>query len=539
MLFTQAAEVKDVYDRLDVYVTQSVDPESVADSINVEKLAQQAKASEGALKLTKLLAVALNESKTVAALSSSKGMKLLSGSSSGFAKPTENNDKFSMAVNSLVSGLTVTASVGTASNTNFKDAADNNWVVLTLKFNYNATIQKICVKADFTFKEFIALEVGGKTGLNMEYGLYFDAWMDAYSQTDMEFNILVKTVDVDEEFLNITDEVNKLISGLTKDNSEVPEVIREVLGSKGDYIDLLEVNILEKSQDFKMPTPVFQIKEKLDFVIRLNLAAGLSAQSTLLSASRIGIRGGTSLNLETYRYSLEGDGRQSLDLYCAGYLGLKTGLRLTFSVCFYGLEDLGRVGFTGEVGAYMDLYGFLQLHLLKNGSSPDINMNGGVYMEVGIYFELKVFAESKLLKVKAECSALDLKLPFYTLGNRYVLYRFKNVGKSVIINRNEYYLSSGGIFDCEMLDLTTGELVQGDYSKLSEFKYDRVSNPWMLDWFNYDHIIVQPQYFGKTYYGLHVPRAPSGWTARCGSITAATASASAAVKRATSATRSS
>jgi uncharacterized repeat protein (TIGR02543 family) len=510
MLFTEASSVEDIYKQLDVYLQQSVDPENIASSIDLKKLERDVKNSEGTLRFTRLLALALNDSQTLAAMLSSADVTssaatLMSGSSSPFAEPTENNDKLSITANALVSGLTVTASIGTARNTNFPGAVDNNWVVLTIKFNYNATIKKVQVKADFTFKEFITLSTGAKTGLNAKQGIYFDAWIDAYSQTDVEFNVLVKTVDVDEEYLDITAEIQKLIDGFTKDNSDVPEIIREVLGSKGDYIDLVEVNIFEQSQDVKMPAPVLQFKEKGDFVVRLNLAVGLSAQSTILSASRIGIRGGTSQDLETYRYGLEGDGRQSFDLYCAGYLGVKAGVRLTVSVNFYGLESLGRVGFTGEVGAYMDLYGFLQLHLVKAGGAPDINMNGGVYMEVGIYLELKVFAESELFSVKAELSVLDEKFPFYTLGNRYVLYRFKNAGKTVIINQNDYYISNSGLLDCEMLDLTTGELVEGDYSKLSKF-YFKISNPWMIDWNDENHLQVQPQYFGKTYYGVSVPK---------------------------------
>ncbi len=499
MLFTEAGSVDDVYKQLDVYLQQSVDPENIASSINIQKLEQDLKTSEGTLRFTKLLAVALNESRTVAAMTSSSSVTrsaatLLSASSSPFAEPTENNDKLSITANALVSGLTVTASIGTARNTNFTGAVDNNWVVLTIKFNYNAIIKKVQVKADFTFKEFITLSAGAKTGLNLTQGIYFDAWIDVYSQTDVKFNVLVKTVDVDEKYLDITAEIQKLISGFTKDNSDVPEIIREVLGSKGDYIDLVEVNIFEQSQDVKMPAPILQFKEKGDFVVRLNLAVGLSAQSTIMSASRIGIRGGTSQDLETYRYALEGDGRQSLDLYCAGYLGVKAGVRLTVSVNFYGLESLGRVGFTGEAGAYMDLYGFLQLHLVKAGGNPDINMNGGVYMEVGIYLELKIFAESEYFSVKAEYSVLDKKFPFYTLGNRYVLYRFKNAGKTVIINQNSYYISNSGLLDCEMLDLTTGDLVKGDYSKLSKFYYT-ISNPWMVDYNDPNHIRVWVEYF--------------------------------------------
>ncbi|HOV65409.1 MAG TPA: S-layer homology domain-containing protein [Bacillota bacterium] len=509
MIFTEPSDVEDVYEQLDVYLKQAVNPDKLAGSIDVAKIVEDLESSEGTMQFTKLLAMAINESQTIDAMNLSASAPpqapSISAFSSPFAEPVENNDKISITANALVSGLTISASVGTARNTNFPGAVDSNWVVLTINFDYDTTIKKVQINADFTFKELITLSTGTKTGLNLSNGLYFDAWIDAYSQTDMEFNVLVKTVDVDEEFLNITDEIQNLIDGFTKDNSDVPEVIRNVLGAKGDYIDLVKVNLFEQTQDIKMPIPILQLKVSGDFVVRLNLAVGLSAQSTFMSASRVGIRGSTSQGLETYRYGLEGDGRQSLDLYCAGYLGLKSGMRLTLSVNFYGLESLGKVGFMGEVGAYMDIYGFLQLHLVKAGGTTDINSNGGVYMEVGIYLELEIFAESESLHAKADVSLLDLKFPVYTLGNRYVLYRFKNAGRTVVINQNDYYLSSSGLLDCEMLDLTTGELVKGDHCKLKNFHFT-ISNPWMIDWMDENHIHVQPQYFGRTYYGVRVPK---------------------------------
>ena len=181
--------------------------------------------------------------------------------------------------------------------------------------------------------------------------------------------------------------------------------------------------------------------------------------------------------MDTYQYDLEGNGRQEFNLYCAGYLGAKAGIRLTVSLSFIGLESLGRVGLRGEVGAYIDLYGFLQLHLLKAGGAPEINMNGGVYMEIGIYFDLGIFAESKVLKAKAEADILNLKIPFIKLGNRYVLYSFKNAGNTVLINKNEYNIKDSGLLDAWMLDLTTGELVSSTYTNLKNFSFE-ISNPW-------------------------------------------------------------
>jgi hypothetical protein len=50
MLFTEASSVDDVYKQLDVYLKQSVDPENIARSINIQKLEQDLKTSEGTMR---------------------------------------------------------------------------------------------------------------------------------------------------------------------------------------------------------------------------------------------------------------------------------------------------------------------------------------------------------------------------------------------------------------------------------------------------------------------------------------------------------
>ncbi|MBM7562975.1 hypothetical protein [Fusibacter tunisiensis] len=118
-------------------------------------------------------------------------------------------------------------------------------------------------------------------------------------------------------------------------------------------------------------------------MVKINLALGLEAQATLMSARRIGVQGSeTEGFFRKYDYALEGENRQTFDLTCAGYLGVKAGIKLDLNVSFTGLAKLGKVGVSGEVGGYMDLWGYMQMHLLNDGTmdKPDISLSGGPFI---------------------------------------------------------------------------------------------------------------------------------------------------------------
>lgn len=515
MLFTEAASVDDVYENIDIHWNGSADMDTVMASIDTEKIEQAVLASEGTRKFTKLLAAALNESQILAGMLSMQdvpgsGFTTFSSGSSRIPAPKELNPKYTITVGDLLPNLDVEAYICWAENKNFtKDTHDNKWLLLAVKFEYNVTLkQKVQIKAEFTFKECITLETGMNATKESATEIDFNAWVDIFSQTNLEFSVLVKTVDIDE-FLDITDEIDKLIKGFTKDYSEsdVPEVIREVLGEKGDYIDLVEIDLFTLTQIITPGTPVVQLTEKGTFVIKLNLAVGLKADAALLYARRIGFIGSTDIteDMTIYTYEHKGCYKREFNLYCAGYLGVKAGIRITVSLSLVGLEDLGSIGVQGELGAYMDLYGFLKLHLYEEHNMyPELSMNGGVYMEVGVYVELSVFFKSEFIKkVKAELELVDKKYPLCTLGNQYVFYRFKNAGTTVYINKNQYNINDSWILVAEMLDLKTGKLVDQIIPKGRAEVHS--AHPFIeVDWQN-SLIKIEPEKFGRTLYSVHVP----------------------------------
>ena len=230
--------------------------DAVMASIDTEKIEQAVLASEGTVKFTKFLAAALNESQILADILSTQdvpgsGFTTFSSRSTRIPAPMELEDskhKITIKEEDLLPNLDVEAYICEAENTNFpENTHDNKWLLLAVKFNYDVILkQKVQIKAEFTFKECITLETGMDITKVSSKKAKINAWVDFFSQTNLEFSVLVKTVDKDK-FLDITDEIDKLIKGFTKDysDSDVPEIIREVLGEKGEYIDLVELDLFE------------------------------------------------------------------------------------------------------------------------------------------------------------------------------------------------------------------------------------------------------------------------------------------------------
>ena len=217
---------------------------------------------------------------------------------------------------------------------------------------------------------------------------------------------------------------------------------------------------------------IFSLNIDLNFVVKVNFAAGISAGLTTMSAKQVGICSSNTGGVVSYSNSLKGDDRFIFDFYAAGYLGVKAGLKLSISLSFFGLQRLGEVGVSGEVGAYLDLYGFLHVNISKltPGVKATTSLQGGLYMEVGIYLEIKLFANSEVFKASAEYTAYAHKWPLFTMGNRYVLLKFKDSGGTFIMNSDSYDIkSTPGLFDAVYIDLTNGQQVTGNYSDVEDF----------------------------------------------------------------------
>lgn len=506
VLYTEDSALQDILKEVNVYFKQDVPASEYIHDVDTAKIAQKVKNSKGTQQITEILAKALSLSPSVQAASN-----VAAPNASGFDPVQEINDKVTISISDLIPGLTVSASIGSAVNPNFFNAGSDDWAVLTLAFSYSAVIQgKVEISASFTIKEYVKSTMQGYkewkgTDLNFDYAL------NTYSQTQITLAVLIRSYDSSEDdYIDITAEIEALLNDDSSDDGDPAGILRTVLGGKGDDIDLLDENLFTYTLAIIPAIPIFQVNFDVNFVVKVNFAVGISTGITVMSARQVGFSGSMGSGVISYNYELPGNNRYSFDLYACGYLGFKAGLKMSISLSFYGLKDLGEIGLSGEVGAYIDLYGFLHLNIGKFNQygSSQTSLQGGLYMEVGIYVEINLFAKSSAFKVKAEYTAFEHKWPLFTLGDRYVMLRFKDTQSTFIMNADSYAVSAGaGLLDAVYLDMTTGEEVTGNYSSAKNFMI-LFSSPYL----SYDRLGTQKISVLKDRFGslAYTPRIAAG-----------------------------
>ncbi len=521
LLVTEDCLPGEIYKKVDVYGEEMLpagDLLSAVMSLDTDQIAEQVKNSEGAAQLTDILNNALSQSETLQSLLAEPdgietGMQpMTTGFAEGFRTPSEGSTTESIPVYFFdIQGLDVTCTVKGTNNANFPieylmskeewskeypelaDEYPNVWPVMTLTFTYTATINnKIKIDAVFEVKEFLTATLAGwcKYGGELFYpstwdDLSFDYSLFLYSQTDLNLSIIAKSVNRSDEYkydINITEEIQKLMNDDKTDDSDPAAILEKVLGDKGDYLELVEANLMEITVSI---LELVQIEFKLDFVVKINFAAGISSRFTYLCSQEIGVTGDIDAGeVNTYKHALDNNGAYQFDLYAAGYLGLKAGLRGSVAVSVVGLKDVGKVGVKLEVGAYMDIYGFIHLNILKYGDHrhtgsnwqevpirpAQISIQGAIFMETGVYVETGLFLESTVFNLRLDVPFYEYRLPILAMGDRYALLKFKNNSDKITMTDDALpLLGAGGLLEAEYVDMKTGKRVAGNYAKLDRF----------------------------------------------------------------------
>lgn len=491
-ILVESSDVDDIYDELDIYFSEKyVDNEVLAESVDTEELVAKLYDGEGTQQLTYMLAAALYDSKTVRELGDGNApFELMSNT---YMDGVDWNDKqIKLNIKELLEGLTISAKVGTAKNSNFSFINgfpnEQDWTALNITFSYEVTLKnKVKLDAEVAISEYFIIGVGGSVNSKRD----FNAKFLPLSQTDVSFKILVSSADEEEDGngnnnnseenkRDVSVEIEAILNGEDKDSSNIIKDVQEMLDSKGGAIRLCEVNLF--SATF-MPIFPLSVKMELNFVVNVSFAAGISMEASVLQAKGIGIRGNIKnpSSINVYRFIMAGDDRYIFDMYAYGYLGVEAGIEGKVSVSLLGLNDLGSVGAALEIGAYADLYGYLHYHsqdmrMNKYYASPKENysdLQGGIYFEMGIYIKISVFAESKLFNKKAEL-AKQFKFPLFGVGDKYI-YADKPTldGNTDIILRetdtNVYEID--GLIPAQgtYLDITTGDVVTRQMNS-NEFK---------------------------------------------------------------------
>ena len=473
--YVDCEDIDDVYDDFDLNVgdisvaNEMTSPENQAETdAMLAKVAAELYDSKGTQAITGMLAGALNASPTLKRMMRNP-----------YRENVTDEKGYSFNIKGLMEDLEIKVTLGTAQNSSFDGIAispfDNTpWTMLAISFNYETEIKnKVKLESTVTIKQYIF--VGLAASANKSTG-EFKAEVTPFSQTDIEFKILVcsmskddeddkdKDKDKKEEKKDISVEIEKLASG-DGDSSNIIQDVQEMLENKGDAIELCKISMFTASYSV---AGVISINFDLNFVVKVSFAAGVKIDATLLEATTIGVTGNyKTKKVDCYRRAAKGSDRYIFDFYAYGYLGLKAGIEGELSVSFLGLNKLFRAGVSLEVGAYADLYGYLHYHAEETRVYKDVETNGrhfqtlegGVYFESGIYIEIGAFVG---VGKKEYGVSKEFKFKLLDAGDKYLYVEAcENEDASIIFNENdENQISYEDLIPAEgkFLDITTGEV---------------------------------------------------------------------------------
>lgn len=209
-ILVESSDVDDIYDELDIYFSEKyVDNEVLAESVDTEELVAKLYDGEGTQQLTYMLAAALYDSKTVRELGDGNApFELMSNT---YMDGVDWNDKqIKLNIKELLEGLTISAKVGTAKNSNFSFINgfpnEQDWTALNITFSYEVTLKnKVKLDAEVAISEYFIIGVGGSVNSKRD----FNAKFLPLSQTDVSFKILVSSADEEEDGNNNNSEENK------------------------------------------------------------------------------------------------------------------------------------------------------------------------------------------------------------------------------------------------------------------------------------------------------------------------------------------
>lgn len=399
-----------------------------------------------------------------------------------FSPSAEIFNEYEYVIESLTEGLTANAILAEATNSNFPDVDENDWVALKLILNYDANLQSgDTVKAEIVITYYIKAILKGTFNCDSEKNL-LNYTIDIYSETDMSIRASKNGVD-------ITDQISGILSQDTNISSDeaLAELVK-TLKSKTDPVELLNVPLLKGTFSPINELRLFNAKFELDYSFSVNLGSFSSdSDITVLDAVEIGLSANTQTGeLKAYQNPITSySDKFYIDSYTAGYLGIRSGVSAKLSMIADAFKRLGTVGMEFETGVYTDIYGYSHIHAYRE-QSENARANGAAYAEIGNYITVSTFAESEYFNDHASGSSStghNSTKPIFKGGDKYILVSINNNIKNTYLSdgnvlsesRDGVYsdFNSVPLLSGNYIDITTGETLKGNFipSELIEVRF--------------------------------------------------------------------
>ncbi len=360
----------------------------------------------------------------------------------------------------------------------------HNFVKLTLGIKYEVKLAKLGSVGSITAEVglqvdfWIWLGVGGQFELGwFEYDI--DCGTTILTQTEITFSIGLMTSDA-KKAVNINDEIEAIYNSAKDPSPEnLLEQYNELMSGGSKPIELFNRNIFEMPI-LSLAGGLVKVSIPVRFAVTLDVEATFTSYVTVLTGDDFGIKGNEDTGLDALHNQMNEMYLYRMEL--RGHVELKTGFEagIELSLGF----GLAKVSMNVQAGVYAEIYGYFFYEVdCMDRIARVKNQGGAYYFEFGLYLDVKLRAE--VCKIKYNGNLWGKKWPFFSAGQKEILYGFVNpTGDVIDLEGLQFvHIEDTGILDVYVLDITE-ERSDKNPRKVEDFSYGKNKHKFNISFSN-------------------------------------------------------
>lgn len=312
------------------------------------------------------------------------------------------------------------------------------------------------------------------------------ASIDMGAYTSININASIGTFEKGAEFdlgqfEDIGQQIKDIMDSKKPENGIIADTLREkykaMLEEDSDWVDIYEKEIFstELSVD---PFHIIVFGMDVNFVVGAKANVSIGCNFSYQNEKRyiftlyLGAQTATSdtIDLKPEQYDFT--------FYIMGTLGLRAGISVDLKVGLFSL-DLASIGLEGEVGAYVQLWGYFYYEVsYRQATGLASRYAGAMYMEFGIYLEISFVAQAFDNTFEYEATLYENQWPLLTFGAQENVFDFEySAGESptaFMAKQTKSFVLPDSAFSMNYMDMKTGDTESKNYD-YANFEYNIIN----------------------------------------------------------------
>lgn len=358
----------------------------------------------------------------------------------------------------------------------FKAAGEDNNIVIRLSGAFEQEVK-------------VDLSVSSKTKWTLINGWFWwaedtivSASVDIGDYTGININASIGTFEKEAQFdlgkfEDIGKQIKDIMDGKKPENGVIADTLREkykaMLEEDSDWVDIYEKEIFSFEQAID-PFHIIVFGMDVNFVVgaKMNVSIGCNFsyqnEKRYIFSLYLNARTATSdtVDLKPEQYDFT--------FYIMGTLGLRAGISIEIKVGLFSL-DLASIGIEGEVGAYVQLWGYFYYEVsYRKATGLTSKYAGALYIEFGIYLEISFVAQAIDNMFEYEATLYENQWPLLSFGSQENIYDFAySIGESptaFMAKQTKSFVLPDSVFSMNYMDMKTGD-TERKYYDPANFDY--------------------------------------------------------------------